>query len=357
MEQAFRASTGSLFKGGPADMYERFVAASWDPEKALRAYSPLMRDEQIRFDTAVMQTFQQRLRVTRRLIELGLVERVDNPFRVSELEYEKADAPGGGVQRSMSPIPRLDFEKPDQSIVRVPIYFTSAMFQLDLRSLETSRNKGQPLDTTIAIRKTRAIVEDIEDAVINGGLPTISGYASHGLLDAPSIQTLSSTTGAWDAVGKTGEQMLQDVVDAIALAESKNSFGPYDLLLNTAWFNATRNDFKAASDKSILQRLREVEAGAGPIYIYVADKVPTDTAVLYPRNVENVRLIVGNVGGATAPEQQTEPDNKITPISLFPWDTYGGFIKNWLITCVVIPDTRDTGASETGIVKIVPETT
>lgn len=349
-----RAEALSAFQGGPPDLYERFVANEWDPERALRAYTPLYRDEQIRFDLAVQQTFQRRLRVAARLMSLGLVERVDNPFRVSELEYENADEPGGGVVRSMSPIPRMDYEKPNQLQVRVPIYFTGTMFQLDLRSLETSRNKGMPLDTTIAIRKTRSMVIDIEDAIINGDLPQISGNKSYGLLDQPNLQTLSVALG-WQDPNKDGLDMVSDVLNAIALAESQQVYGPFDLVLSTEWYNATRQDLKAFSGKTVLQRLREIEAGDDNLYVYVADRVPFDTAILYPRAIENVRVIIGNVGGGTAPESDNAA-NHITPISLFPWDTYGGFIKNWLITSVVIPDMRATQTGQCGIVKIVSAT-
>jgi uncharacterized linocin/CFP29 family protein len=348
-----RASQG-MFPDGPKDLYERLVANEWDPDRALRAYLPLYRDEQIRFDLTIIQTFQRRIRVARRLIDLGLVEVVDNPFRVSEIEYETADEPGGGVHRSMSPIPRMEFEKPEQKVVRVPVYFTGAMFQLDLRSLETSRNKGVPLDTTIAVRKTRSIVIDVEDAIINGPGVQISGNASHGLLDAPSKQTLSVAL-SWDDPSNTGLEMVQNVIDAISLAESQQQFGPFDLVLNTEWFNATRIDLKAFSGKTVLQRLREIEAGGDNLFVYVADRVPDNTAILYPRAIENVRIIVGNVGGGRAPEQDQHPENQITPISLFPWDTFGGFIKNWLVTTVIIPDMRQTQTGQSGIVVITSQ--
>lgn len=351
-DRAFRASTASILNSGPQDLYERMVANSWDPERALRAYTPLHRDEQIRFDLAVLRTFEERLRVTRRLMSLGLVETIDNPFRVSELEYEKEDAPGGGVVRSMSPIPRTDSEKPDYTQEKVPVYFTSAMFQLDLRSLETSRNRGTPLDTTIAVRKARSIVEDIEDAVINGSTPTISGNQAKGLLDAPSIQTLLCE-GSWDDPAKTGAQILDNVLDAIGLAEDKSVFGPFDLVVTTKWWTALQDEFSTSYPRTILSRLREIEAGGDALHVYVADKVPVDTAILYPRNIDNVRVLVGNMGGSRAPEND-DPENAITPISLFPWDTHGGFIKNWLVAACVVPNMRDTSASQSGIVKIVP---
>jgi len=350
-----RAFTGALFKGGPADLYERFVANEWDPERAIRAYTPLMRDEQIRFDTAVVKTFQERIRVTRRLIELGLVDRIDNPFRVSEVEYSSEDdGIGVGIRRSMSPIPRADYELPALTPNRVPIYFTSGRFQLDLRSLETSRNKGMPLDTTIAIRKSRAIALNIEDAVINGPDMQVSGYATHGFLDAPGLQTVTTALG-WQDPNKTGAMILQDITDAMALAEAKQAYGPYDLVLSTAWYSALRGDFKAFGERTILDRIRGLEAGGDNLYIYVADKVPFDTAILYPRAIENVRLFIGNLGGARAPEQQEMPQNQITPISLFPWDTDGGFTKNWLVTAVVIPNMRTTGTGQSGIIRIISQ--
>lgn len=350
--EVFRASTGQVVNSLPGNLIERLAAHDWDPNRALRAYTPLHRDEQILFDRVVIRTFEERLRVTRRIMELGLTVTIPNPFRVSEYEYEKEDAPGGGIQRSMSPIPRLDNEKPDYTNEKVPIYFTSGMFELDLRTLETSRNLGRPMDTTVAVRKARAIAEDIENAVINGSTPTISGNQAKGLLDAPSIQTVL-TDDAWDATGATGTEILQNVIDAIDAAEGQNVYGPFDLVMTTKWFNALRADFKTNSDKTILQRLREIEVGGDMLHIYVADLVPVDTAILYPRSIENVRLLVGNVGGQSSPTDD-EPENSVVPVSLFPWDSHGGFMKHWLLTSVLVPNMRDTRPGQSGIVRLIP---
>lgn len=351
MEKAFRAMAGQLLASGPSDLYERFVSNEWDPNRTLRANSPLHRDEQVLFDKTIMRNFEERLRVTRRLIELGLVVNIPNPFAVSEYEYEKVDGPGGGIRRIMNPIARLENEKPEYTTEKVPLYFTSGMFELDLRTLEVSRNRGTPMDTTIAARKARAIAEDIEDAVINGTGVQVSGNESHGFLDAPSAQTVL-IDDAWDDAGADGTEILTAIIDAIDAAESVNVYGPFDLVIPGKWFNALRADFKTNSDKSILSRVRELEVGGEGLFIYTADHLPEDTAILYPRFSDNVRLIVGNLGGQSV--ALDSPEDRVAPISLFPWETHGGFMKHWLVSAMVVPNMRDTEQGQSGIVIIRP---
>lgn len=354
-QEVFRSSHSNFLSSGPSDLWERFEAADWDADKALRSNTVLLRDEQLRLDNVIIKTFKDRLRVAARLISLGLVYRVDNPWRVSEIEYNKADdGIGHGVVRSMIPLPRLDSEKPEVTPERVPVYYTLSGWMLDRRELETSRNKGTNLDTSILERKVRAMAEDIEDAVINGGTPKISGNQAKGLLDSPSLTTLGIGL-AWDDPSISGTQILTDLTDAIEEARQQNIYGPFDLVVPPTWYNALQFDFKAALATTILQRLQAVQAGGESVFIYPADKMPTDTAILYPRDQTTVRLIVGSLGGQSAPQPNDDRTPTVVPISVFPWDENGGMIHKWMLGAVIIPNMRDTSIGQTGIIKITPE--
>jgi len=88
------------------------------------------------------------------------------------------------------------------------------------------------------------------------------------------------------------------------------------------------DDFKAASDKTILQRLNEIE---GLSRITVVDQMPANEIVIYQPTSDVVQWAVGE-------EVQTVQ-----------WDVYGGMQVAFKVLGIQVPIVKATASGDSGI--------
>lgn len=295
---------------------------------ALRALSPLSERAQVIVDKAVVEVGLQRLVVTADLMAAGMVFDLNDPLSVTQVEWEIVGKTGG-AQRTMSPSARGENQLPDRRPGRVPVYLTTDDFSLGIRTLKMSQRVGQPLDTTLVQQATRRVNEAIEDATLNGAGFNVAGYGTPGLLNAPNANTYTIPV-SW--VTATGAQIQADVMNMIGKLQTDLKWGPYNMYVGTAYGNALTFDFKANGDKSILARLREIEAGGRPLSIKVADQMPATTVLLMQMTSDTADIINGQ-----AP-------------TVIPWTSLDGFTLYWLVMAIMVPRVRSDYDGNSGIV-------
>jgi len=296
---------------------------------SLRALSPLSDKAQVLVDRAVVSVGLQRLVVAADVMAAGLTYPLTDPLSVTQLEWESISKTGG-AQRTMNPSARGEFQLPNRTINRLPIYLTTDDFSLGIRTLKMSQRVGQPLDTTLVEQATRRVNEAIEDAMINGAGVTVGGYGAPGLLNAPNANTYDITIN-WNTTA-TGDQIRVDVMNMIALLQGDLKFGPYNLYVGTAYGNSLTADFKANGDKSIIARLQEIQAGGRALIIKVADQMPTTTVALVQMTEDVVQMVVGQ------------------PPTVIPWTSLDGFTLFWLVMAIMVQRVRSDYDGNSGIV-------
>lgn len=352
--QAQIGTAAGLLGGLDASVVGRLLAYDYDVEQAMRAYSPLLPREQILYDSAVSTEFLDRLQVTRRLIANGQTFRLSRPFAHAAIEHMQEDDTQGAT-RSRNPLARSEWDLPNRVPVQTPIYYTFADFSLTLPDLETSRNTGVGLDTSLIRQKARDISEDIEDAVINGPGVQVAGNPSYGLLNAPNINTFTLSGGLnWDSPAKTAEQILTDFQTIFTALDDQRSFGPIDVWLPVSWFNAL--SFKRrtnTSDRTVIQDIGDLRRGNQPLFIGQADRLPADQMVAYIRSSSVVDLIVGDFGGQKADDDPNAPDTNPVPITVLPWQEKAGLVLNWKLISALIPRPKSNFSGKSGIIKNV----
>lgn len=297
---------------------------------SLRSLSPLSDKAQVLVDRAVVSVGLQRLIVAADVMAAGLTYPLTDPLSVTQLEWE-AISKTGGAQRTMNPSARGEFQLPNRSINRLPIYLTTDDFSLGIRTLKMSQRVGQPLDTTLVEQATRRVNEAIEDAMINGAGLVVGGYGSPGILNAPNANVYDITAN-WNVGTTTGDMMRVDVMNMIGLLQTDLKFGPYNLYIGTAYGNALTADFKANGDKSILARLQEIQAGGRGLQIKVADQMPATTVALVQMTSDTVEMVVGQ------------------PPTVIPWTSLDGFTLFWLVMAIMVPRVRSDYDGNSGIV-------
>lgn len=300
----------------------------------LRSLSPMPDEAQRLIDAAVVEVGLDRLVIAADVMAEGLITIVTDPLSVMEIYWEK-QARRGTPQRTMIPGARGQNAGPgDRTGVRLPIYATTDEFELNIRLLRASQRSGAPLDVSGAASATRNVNEAIEDAFINGAGLVVDGHSTPGLLNAPNASSYAYVDGeAWTAAGHSGEDIVNDVLGMIDLAQENRRFGPYNLYIPTAYGNRINADFKANGSLTIRQRLEELEAGGRKLRIRVADQLPANRVSL----VQMTKDVVDMVSGM-------EP-------TTFSWADGPGWELHTIVMAFMIPRVRDDFEGNSGIVN------
>lgn len=293
----------------------------------LRTATTLRKDEWVAFDEALVEEGLIRLRGVADLLAAGLTVPVANAMGKTVLEYEKVtDMNPAGV--SLSGVPRTEDDRVEFELDAVPLPITHKDFDLNLRTLVASRTRGESLDTTQARVAGRKCAERQEQMLFQGG-PTFGGRPIYGYLTHPDRNQMTWTAGgAWNAVGKTGAQIIDDVLAMIAAAEADRYFGPYWLYTPSNFNLVLETDFKAASDKTIRKRISEIDRIAS---IKTVDQLTASHVIL----VQATRDVTALVTGETLQSVQ--------------WDIEGGFIIKFKAFEINVPLIRSDASNRSGV--------
>jgi hypothetical protein len=133
----------------------------------------------------------------------------------------------------------------------------------------------------------------------------------------------------WSASGHTGEEILTDTLAMIQKLVDARMFGPYVMYIPSSFNTKLDEDFKTASDKSIRERLLQVDSLRA---IRVAHQLPANTVVIVQMTRDVVAMAMGE------------------PIQTVQWDYDGGFVVKFKVFTIQIPVIRVTDADRSGIV-------
>lgn len=297
---------------------------------ALRTNALLRKDEWIRYDEAVVQAAQERLNVAADLMSAGLTFNISEALGTTVVEWEtlnemtEAEISMDGLTRSQQDTANFDLNS-------VPLPILHKDFQISIRRLRASRMTGQPLDTTQAMQASRQVSESIENLILNGNPAIKVGNGTiYGLTTEPNRNTVTLSTN-WDASSKTGTDILDDVLSMYDSAAAANYFGPFMLYVPTSYWTVLQEDFKAESDKTILQRLRELSFIRD---VKPADKLAANNVVMAQWTSDVLDLVVGQ-----------EP----TPVQ---WEGQGGMVIYMKVMGIMVPRIKADQNGNSGIVHL-----
>jgi uncharacterized linocin/CFP29 family protein len=295
---------------------------------ALRTHDTLRKDEWKLYDTALVQIARKNLVGVQDLLSRGLVMRLANALGVTRIEWETVtDMTGADI--NMSGISESQNDGLEFALTGIPVPIIYKDFNLNIRHLEASRKSGQPLDTMQVEVATRKVVEKVEELLFVGYSGLGSNRPIYGYTTAPNRNTTTSTNSHdWDT-DSTGEEMVIDVLAMIDKMVADNMYGPYGIYVSTAAFTRMGGDFKANSDKTIMQRLLEIP---GIEFIKQSKDVPAKQQIMVQFSKDVVDMIDG-----------------IQP-TLVEWDTHAGFVKHFKVICIMLPRVRNDADLQSGIV-------
>lgn len=306
---------------------------NWNTQ-AVNTNALLRRDEWKQLDDVLIDVGRTRLGGIQDLIDKGLVFNLGNAMGTTVLEWHDVNGEMEAVV-SMDAITRGKNEKLTFQHNYLPIPIVHADYEINARSLATSRNMGNPLDTAMAERAARSVAQKLENMLF-----TDTTY-SFGEKDSRNRNTIYSyinfpdrnsatLSAAWNESGKTPAQILADVVAMKDSLVADFKFGPYMLYIPTLWDTVLDEDYSIAGASSITTRERVMKIN-NLIGIKVIDTLPADHAVMVQMTSDCVRLING-MG-----MQNVE------------WEQEGKMITKYKVMTIQVPQLRSDANGKSGI--------
>jgi len=328
-----RVDDGRTFYSGSSGRWagERLLAAvkagrPITPQE-LRTADTLRKNEWEHLDEALVQEGVIRLRGVAWLIAQGLTIGVPNAMGKTMFQWEDV-TDMNPAETTLSGVARTEDDRVEFDLKQQPLPITHKDFNLNLRTLAASRERGESLDTTQARVAGRLVAEQLKKMMFQGGR-TFAGSPIYGLTTHPDRNLGTFASGVWSGGGVTGEQILADVLTWKGQLEADRMFGPYALFIPSNFNTKLDNDFKANSDKSIRQRLLEVD---GLQSINTVDQMPASNVAMVQATQDVVALVDGE------------------PLQSIQWDIEGGFIIKFKAFAIQVPLVRSDAQGRSGVV-------
>lgn len=292
---------------------------------ALRTNDVLRKEDWLAFDQTVIEVARANLIGISDLMAAGLSMPLPNALGTTVVQWEK-QSDMTGAEISMTGISAGERDRLEFTPVNLPIPIVHKDFQISVRNLHSSNRTGMALDTTQVTVAARRVSDKLESILFNGAAITAGGGTIYGYLNFPARNT-GSVTADWTTT--TGDNIVTDVVTKLIPAlVADNMYGPYKLYVSVAAYTNMLKDFKAASDKSILQRVLEIP---GITAVRPTTQL-TGTNVLL---VQMTRDVVDIVDGI-------QP----TPVM---WESHGGMMMHFKVLAIMVPRLKSDFDGRCGI--------
>jgi uncharacterized linocin/CFP29 family protein len=308
------------------DVASRLLATGFNVN-TLRTNAVLRKEEWELLDAALIEVARERLIGVADLLNAGLRFDIPNGLGTTRLEWETV-SDMSPAEQNMSGITEGEEDRVLYGLAGIPLPITHKDFRINIRTLEASRTRGLPLDTTQASIAGELVSELIENTLFNGGFDSGANGTVYGYLTAPNRNT-GTITADWASA--TGAQIVADVLASITTLQGDNMYGPYIIYVPYDAYIAMGDDFKTNSDKTIMQRVMEID---GITSVRPSVKMPAASALFVQMTRSVVDMIVG-----------MQPTN-------LQWETMGGLIQHFKVMSIMVPRIKNDYSLQSGILHL-----
>ena len=296
----------------------------------IQTNATLRRDEWKRLDESLLKISESRLGGIQDLVSSNLTYDIGSGLGSTVLEWHdvsdamEADLTMDGVTRSAG-------DRPSFGTNYLPLPIIHSDYEINARVLAASRNKGEPLDTTSAERAARKVWEKLEGMLFTDTTYTFGGGVIYSYLNEPNIN-LVTLSEDWDASGKTGAEIVADVLAMKQASIDAYHYGPWKLYIPTGYETKLDADYDATTPgTTIRERILKISGITG---IQVVDTLTADTVLLVQMTSDVVRLVRG------------------MGIQNVEWQTEGKMVTKYKVMTIQVPQVRADQAGHSGIVKL-----
>lgn len=226
-------------------------------EQLINTNATLRKDEWINLDQRLLESARERLVIVSDMMSAGLTYNAGGlGTMIAEWESgsEITDA-----EIAMDGESKSDKDRQEFNLNGVPIPVIRKEFSIGQRTLMASRTRGASLDVTTGTEAARAVARTSEKMVFNGTTmgnvkSAQNSYQVYGLTNFPTRAT--ATISDWANPAVTPEQILTEIFNMVKILETEQRrYGPYTLYIPGEYLSRFREDFKANSDKTLMERV------------------------------------------------------------------------------------------------------
>jgi len=294
---------------------------------ALRTNATLLRDEWKYFDDAVIKAAQPRLIGVGDIMSRGLTLNIPNGLGKTIVESQRV-SDMGDAEMSMDGITPGRNDRVVYDTVGIPMPIIHRDFQINVRTLNASRERGESLDTTQAALASEKCAIKLEDLLFMGsGDYKFGSYTLYGYTDFPD-RNIGSLTVQWAAA--TAAQIVTDVHSMKAASLAVGKYGPWVLYIPAAYESAMDKDYSASGASVITVRERILKI-AGIQDVKVADRLTGNNVILSQMTADSVRIVEG------------------LPLTTVEWQTGGTMIFHFKVMQIAVPELRTDIDGNSGV--------
>lgn len=304
----------------------------------------LRKEEWIRLDETVIRAARLRLKAWADLVAANTYGGF-NGMGVTILEHETMSDPGS----AMVDMDALTDGRADRQLFQLeglPLPITHSDFWFSERQLATSRNRGTPLDMTMAEAAGRRIGETLEQTLIG----SITGLTFGGGSSTPTYGRTSKVFGYTNFTNRltktnmtapTGSNPEVTVANVLAAREqlyAAKYYGPYMVYHSTDWDQYLDNDYARLggnnANMTLRDRLRKIEGIQDVRRLdYLTSAANPFTMLFVQMTPDVARAVIG------------------MDMTVLQWETKGGLEKHFKVMTIQVPQLRADYNGNTGILQ------
>jgi len=277
----------------------------------------LRKDDWIMLDTAIVKAAKSRLNFVQDLRGSGLTFSIPGGMGKTVLQTE-SESDVNDATISMDALRDAPDDRPEYDLVNLPLPITHKDFTISLRQLAASRQGGSPFDVSMGELAARKVAEQVEKLALGtASTYTYGGGTIYGARNFTSTLTkvmTSPATSAW-----TGGTLINELLAARKQLTDAYHYGPYNIYCSPAWDQYLDNDFKTNSDKTLRNRILEIQSFNS---VTTVDSLENYDILIIQMTSDVVRMVIG------------------MEITTLQWETVGGLQQNFKVMCIMVPQVR-----------------
>lgn len=215
---------------------------------------------------------------------------VSTPMSIGKLiHYFQRMSDSGEVNVSLDGRSKARTDQPVLDYKGTPLPILDSSFSYGWRQMLAASTEGFQLDSGGRINAMHKVAVALEDIALTGNSKiTVGSDGLYGITNHPKRNT--RTTGV-ALNGATGAQWQTEIKATLKLLHDQNFRVPVTLYVNfDDWFYASNTDYKTESEKSIAQKVREID---GVQAVVPASKITAGTIVAVVKNRRSIQVLNG----------------------------------------------------------------
>lgn len=294
-------------------------------DSTVKTNALLRKDEWERIDDAVLEVARTELVGVADLINAGLTQDLGGLGTIISTYEQLSDMTAAQV--SMTGVAQGERDRVTFTPVSVPVPIIHKDFQLDIRHLLASRNKGEALDTTQSRIATEQVTRRLEAILFNGYSQNLGGNVIYGYTNHPSRNTDTAANFGGGDFGTAGNG-FKTIKGMIKVLRDDGYNGPYGCYVATTQYDQLLNLYGS---------LDNTELGI------IMDRIPELSFVKPSYDLANENVVVVSMTRKVVDLGVAEG------IQAVMWQELGGFLIEFRTFSAMVPRVKSDKEGKSGV--------